>query len=827
MTQRYVVKGKIGQGGLGDVYLANDTQLDRDVALKRVRPPETGSAEALHQDLIREARTLSSLQHPNIVTIYDVGTDEQGPFVVMEFLKGETLDQVIDRGALTVDDFQEVVVQSLEGMIAAQALGLVHRDLKPGNLMVIWLASGKFQIKILDFGLAKFSLTATRQTEDQEEGIMGTIYFMAPEQFERLPLDARTDMYSLGCIFYQILTTKAPFDGQTGPEVMVSHLQHHVVHLVEARADLPIWMADWVMWLISRDMDERPPDARTALDFFRAQTSGIKNPTPQPPAAPAGPVVKIVGRGSGPGGTTTVIRPGNATQRLPGSGTQRLQGTSASARSSRASAQKIAHKQKSNSGLWITLVLVAAAGAAVIWFLSQPKTAAAPSDRDLRALLDSPSPANTPDSWKLLFTAIRDGGENAPKAAAVLKKLTGAPLAAAVAAELGTSSGAGRLILMEAAADHPSPEGRAQLIKIAASESGAPRASALETLGRIAEPSDLEPLLRILPKITSPGNRTALLQTAAAALNRNQELTASDRARPLIEALSGTDNASRPDLLRLLGTTGDPAGAAAINAELAIPGDRRETAITLLADWTAPQPSTAEALLAAASSPLDREALINVFCRMAPRIAAWSGTEFTAALRKAWPMVTSTKNREAFTAALSGSAAPESAAYAQELTADPAWAVSAAQAAKAITALQRNALTLTPGEHTLETGKAAILAVDKDAYYSATSRYVTNWKDANSRLAWDLNVPEAGTTTVQVLQSSGLRTPRAFRIRLAAGLTETPVRPTPSNEDFLPVEAGKFQIPRPGTWRLWLEPARLDPGQPLMNVRQLNVSFSK
>ena len=201
MSPRYVVKGKIGAGGLGEVYLANDTQLDRDVALKRVKAPESGSADALHADLIREARTLSSLQHPHIVTIYDVGQDQDGPFVVMELLKGETLDDVIERGAMTVADFKEVVVQSLEGMIAAQDMGLVHRDLKPSNLMLVWLPSGKFQIKILDFGLAKFSRTATRQTEDQESGIMGSIYFMAPEQFERLPLDGRTDMYSSGLHF--------------------------------------------------------------------------------------------------------------------------------------------------------------------------------------------------------------------------------------------------------------------------------------------------------------------------------------------------------------------------------------------------------------------------------------------------------------------------------------------------------------------------------------------------------------------------------------------------------------------------------------------------
>ncbi|MDB6132172.1 MAG: hypothetical protein JWM59_415 [Verrucomicrobiales bacterium] len=831
MSQRYVVKEKIGQGGLGDVYLATDTQLDRDVAVKRVRPPETGNAEALHQDLIREARTLSSLQHPNIVTIYDVGTDEQGPFVVMEFLKGETLDQVVERGPLPVEDFREVVIQSLEGMIAAQALGLVHRDLKPGNLMVIWLASGKFQIKILDFGLAKFSVTATRQTEDQEDGIMGTIYFMAPEQFERLPLDARTDMYSLGCIFYQILTSKAPFDGQTGPEVMVSHLQHHVVHLVQARPDLPIWMADWVMWLISRDMDDRPPDAQTALEYFRAQTSGIKNPTPQP-AVPVGPVVRIVGRGTGPGGSaTTVIRPGSATQRLPSGGkaTQQLQGTSAAARSSRPAARRTGRK-KSNTGLWIILIVLAAAGGALVWYLSQSKTAAPSSAQALQAVLDSPSPANTPENWTLLLQAIREGGADAAKAGTLLKTMSGSPLGAAVAGELSTSNaaGPGRLLLIQAVADHPSPEGRTQLLRIAGAESGTVRTAALEALNKAAEAADLPPLLRLLPKVTSPGDRKLVLQAAASAMNRNAGVSGSERAKPLIEALGPADTVVKAELLRLLAVTGDPTATAALDTELATPGDRRTNALAILPVWESPQPSTAETLLAAASSSAsDRETLLDAFLLLAPRISAWNGGDLTASLRKAAPLVSSAKNRASFATALGSSAAPEAASYARELAADPAWADPAEQAAKAIAALQSNAVTPTPGENTLDAAKAVILAADQDAYYSATSRSVSNWKNPQSRLAWDLNIPQAGSVEIRVLQSSSLRTARSFRIRLAGSQREIPVRFTPSNEDFLPAESGKFQIPHPGTWRLWLEPALMEAGQPLMNVRSIFMTLGQ
>ncbi|HUE95460.1 MAG TPA: protein kinase, partial [Longimicrobiaceae bacterium] len=282
--QRYQIREKIGRGGLGDVYVAYDTQLGREVALKRLRP---NGRDVGDSDLLKEAKVLSSLQHPNIVTLYDVGPDAEGPFAVMELLKGETLDRTVERGALTFEDFRNVVTQTLEGMIAAQSAGLLHRDVKPTNIMVIWLPSGKFQIKILDFGLAKFSRQPTEQTSDIGDGIMGSIYFMAPEQFERLPLDPRTDMYSLGCVYYHSLTQRHPFEGDSAPQVMASHLRHDVRELGDLRPDLPEGVTTWVMWMINRQMEDRPADARQALEIFQHVLADYeRSRTTSVPAAP-------------------------------------------------------------------------------------------------------------------------------------------------------------------------------------------------------------------------------------------------------------------------------------------------------------------------------------------------------------------------------------------------------------------------------------------------------------------------------------------------------------------------------------------------------------
>ena len=211
VEERYEIRGKIGQGGVGAVYKAYDTQLRREVAIKRVLSDELDmNNENATKNLLQEATALSSVQHPHICTVYDAGLDDEGPFVVMELINGKTLDEMVERGTLTYADFREVAIQSQEAMIAAQELKLVHRDLKPSNVMVSWLPSGRFQVKLVDFGLAKFSPKPSLQTIDHGDSVFGSIFFMAPEQFERIELDQRTDMYSLGAMFYFTLAGVYP-----------------------------------------------------------------------------------------------------------------------------------------------------------------------------------------------------------------------------------------------------------------------------------------------------------------------------------------------------------------------------------------------------------------------------------------------------------------------------------------------------------------------------------------------------------------------------------------------------------------------------------------
>ncbi len=288
MNERYELLAPIAEGGLGAVFRARDTQLGRDVAVKRILTGKTGGCGTDVDALIREARQLSIVQHPNIVAVYDFGEDAEGGFIVMELVPGETLEDVIMRGALTADDFDALVRQTLDGMRAVHAQGIIHLDLKPGNLMIHRLPEGSIQVKILDFGLSKCTSSGQNQEAAPASGLLGSVYFMAPEQFERAAVDVRTDIYALGCIYYYALTQQYPFGGETKPQVMVAHLHHRIRPLAELRPDLPARTVEWVEWLINRAPAGRPVSISEALRIYDENAlAGAKASLPPHPVIEA------------------------------------------------------------------------------------------------------------------------------------------------------------------------------------------------------------------------------------------------------------------------------------------------------------------------------------------------------------------------------------------------------------------------------------------------------------------------------------------------------------------------------------------------------------
>ncbi|MCB1064726.1 MAG: protein kinase [Verrucomicrobiae bacterium] len=270
MPERYEIRGKVARGGIGAIYRAYDTRMGREVAIKRLLPlDQTHLNESADESLKREAAALAKFQHPNVITIFAFEEDDEGPYVVMEMVEGETLKETVGRAALPVEDFIELTLQVLDPLVAARDLNILHRDIKPSNIMISWLTTGRFQIKVLDFGLAKFSQQPSTQTLDQTGSFLGSIDYLAPEQLDLQPLDQRTDLYSLGCVLYFCLTQHPPFEGENAVKTMRNHLSHQVTHLAEVRPDVPKPIADWVMRMIARYPNQRPVDAREALQEFQ------------------------------------------------------------------------------------------------------------------------------------------------------------------------------------------------------------------------------------------------------------------------------------------------------------------------------------------------------------------------------------------------------------------------------------------------------------------------------------------------------------------------------------------------------------------------------
>ncbi|HVN82320.1 MAG TPA: serine/threonine-protein kinase, partial [Terriglobia bacterium] len=215
----YQVLEKLGEGGMGVVYKARDTHLDRFVALK-ILPAEKVADSDRRRRFVQEAKAASALNHPHIVTIYDIDEADGVHFIAMEYVDGKTLDQLIPRHGMRLNEALKVAVQMSDALAAAHEAGIVHRDLKPGNLMV----TEKGQVKVLDFGLAKLTeklptgaedATLTAKPDTEEGKILGTVAYMSPEQAEGKKVDARSDIFSLGSVFYEMMTGEKAFQGSS------------------------------------------------------------------------------------------------------------------------------------------------------------------------------------------------------------------------------------------------------------------------------------------------------------------------------------------------------------------------------------------------------------------------------------------------------------------------------------------------------------------------------------------------------------------------------------------------------------------------------------
>ncbi len=279
----YRITGKLGEGGMGEVYLAEDTELDRQVALK-ILPAEMADSPDRLERFRREAKAVAALDHPNIVTIYNIEEAQGRRFIVMQLVEGKSLDKVIPQEGLALSAVFDIAVPMADALAAAHERGIVHRDLKPANVMV----TSEGRVKVLDFGLAKLAVmtedqipegeatqAATRTATLTSEGtVMGTAPYMSPEQLQGKIIDVRSDIFSLGVVLYEMVVGSRPFRGDSGIDLASSILKDTPSPVTEARADLPRHLGRIIQHCLEKDPERRyqsAKDVRNELDGLREE----------------------------------------------------------------------------------------------------------------------------------------------------------------------------------------------------------------------------------------------------------------------------------------------------------------------------------------------------------------------------------------------------------------------------------------------------------------------------------------------------------------------------------------------------------------------------
>ena len=292
---KYTIKKLIGRGGVGLVYLADQTERNREVVVKVLAPNWADDDEALAR-FEREAKRLSGLKHPNIVTMYDYGKEDRRAFLVMEYLRGEPLADFVGRhGQLTLEQFVPVAAQILKGIGHAHSREMMVRDIKPANVMLCQRKGRANFVKILDFGLAKLTKGEQAITE---EHVMGTVGYLSPEQIRGDEIDLRVDVYALGVLFYYMISGRLPFEGDNNATVFYKTINEpppRLSSLLPEGHDIPEGLVDLIHSCLEKDREDRPTNADEIVEGLidvvpaalfrlpRAETQRQGVPQPMPP----------------------------------------------------------------------------------------------------------------------------------------------------------------------------------------------------------------------------------------------------------------------------------------------------------------------------------------------------------------------------------------------------------------------------------------------------------------------------------------------------------------------------------------------------------------
>lgn len=797
MNERYELLAPIAEGGLGTVFKARDRQLGREVAVKRIRADKAADFGGGVEVLIREAQQQSQLQHPNIVTVHDAGVDDEGGFIVMELVKGETLEDIIMRGALTLEDFDSLVKQTLEGMAAAHEQGIIHLDLKPGNLMVSWLAAGRFQIKILDFGLAKTAQQPVQQETDAEGAMFGSVHFMAPEQFERAEVDTRTDIYALGCIFYYALTQKYPFNGDTMPQVMVAHLYHRTQPLSSLRPDVPAHITQWVEWLINRAPAERPASVAEALQVYQENNT-------QAAAAPVfGSSTKQLL--TAPVGTTSGrLVTGGAAATLPA---------------------PLPRPAKAGFPKWaavtIPFLVIVIGGFGVKRFIEHSREAG--RQQRFADILGSEKPEVSELDMRLLFDYLENPKTSAP-AAQALKQVDGGDVIDQLFIDQLSRAKhpMARANLVKVVGLRETPGTFSQILALVDDADANVRRAAWTALGFITK--DLTDLEKLLGQVSGiPEKEADFAEQAAVSAVENQadQQAASDSVVAAYRGSSG-DESDRALLLQVLGRVGGKnALDVIINAVNDPATNVRRAALTAITQWPANDPLPAlAARLPREDDPACRVLLLAAATQLCMQSGSLPQADLFVQIKRLHEASKDAREKDQAMAAMSRIIAPEAIGFFDALAVrEPKRKAQAEAISKGINAALEKVVTVTDNTSV----PADQADYPKLGGMDLLGDVLVNWINQGDWASWLVKFEQPGTYEIAVRQASASQREGFYEVILGGKTLRTSVVRTGNAREFKSCIVGEVEISKPGIHRLRINALEVPEREQLFRLKGVEL----
>lgn len=862
MNDRYQILSTLAAGGRGTVYRAFDTSQNRDVALKRLHANGAGK-----EDLLREARRLYGVRHPNLVTVLDYGEDDEGAYLVMEMLKGESLEQRLSKGPLPLEDFRELVRQTLAGIGAAHEAGLLHRDLKAGNLFVLWDVHKAFRLKIVDFGLAQPLTPGGAPCESAA----GSVHTMAPELFAGGLVDARTDLYALGVIYYQALTGRMPFEGDNRPLIAAAHLQHTLTPLAEQRPDLSAALCEWIESLLSQNPNERPADAATALAQFEKlpledrplaaaevieeavpmiavaepadaepahveiaalttplvaptdtapllaaiETTPLLNPSDTAPLVAATDTAPLLS----PADTAPLLAPVDSAPRT------RVAYADEPPAPSRPAPPRAREPKQRRSALQIIVVafvvMLVAQFAFISWFKHSKREERAARFAELAAL---DHPAGSDLDTRLLLEFVDDPATQ-DTAAATLAKLQGGEYI-------------DQLVLkhFEKARNFPACEKLIQVIGqrrykpafatvlgFLDDARGPVRQAAWTALGTLAAPADLPRVLAAVPK-ASPRDHEAVGKGLVAAVQNADDRRAATQAVIAAWQAAPGESPHRALLFNVLTRVGGTDTLAIITQAIADPSEQvRRAAITLLAEYPSHDPLPAiAARFPAEADDTCRTYLLIAAIELVSRPGPLSQQALFAHGQELWSQSRDSAERRYVLSLLGRIHTPETAEFFERYaeTLQGAQRREARELAKSFRDKLADILPVTPG------GETTVLPADR-AEYRLGGKLIqrdgalVDWSDVTDWAAWLVELPAPGKYEILIHQAHDGAATGIYEVQL--GETILPAAVVDTDGAFKGFILGEIEIATAGIYKLYLRPRQLPASGELFRVQKLSL----